>query len=93
MDKIILFELNEVPIRIIEYYCKMRPNSWLAKHFDQLKKFETYCENGGHISPWNTWPTLHRGVTNQKHFISDFNQDLKEVDAEFPPFVENFSRH
>jgi hypothetical protein len=85
MDKIILFELNEVPIRIIEYYCKMRPNSWLAKHFDQLKKFETYCENGGHISPWNTWPTLHRGVTNQKHFISDFNQDLKEVDAEFPP--------
>ncbi len=85
MDKIILFELNEVPIRIIEYFCKMRPNSWLSKNFDGLKKFETYCENGGHISPWNTWPTLHRGVTNQKHFISDFNQNLKEVDAEFPP--------
>ena len=32
MDKIILFELNEVPIRIINYYCKMRPNSWIAKH-------------------------------------------------------------
>lgn len=85
MDKIILFELNEVPVRIIEYYCKMRPNSWLAQNFNRLKKFETYCENGGHISPWNTWPTLHRGVTNQKHFISDFNQDLKDVDAEFPP--------
>lgn len=85
MNKIILFELNEVPIRIIQYYCKMRPNSWIAQHIDSLKKFETYCENGGHISPWNTWPTLHRGVTNEKHFISDFNQDLTEVDAEFPP--------
>lgn len=84
MNKIILFELNEVPIKIINYYRKMRPQSWLAQNMDQLRKFETYCENGGHISPWNTWPTLHRGVTNQKHFISDFNQDLSEVDQEFP---------
>ncbi len=85
MNKIILFELNEVPIRIIEYYRKMRPNSWIAKNFSKLRKFETYSENGGHLSPWNTWPTLHRGVTNEKHFISDFNQDLEAVDAEFPP--------
>lgn len=63
----------------------MRPNSWIAKHIGNFKKFETYCENGGHISPWNTWPTLHRGVTNDKHFISDFNQDLAEVDKAFPP--------
>ncbi len=93
MNKIILFELNEVPIRIIEYYCKMRPNSWLAKHISNLKKFETYCENGGHISPWNTWPTLHRGVTNQKHFISDFNQDLADVDAAFPPIWKILSEN
>lgn len=51
----------------------------------KLRKFETYSENGGHLSPWNTWPTLHRGVTNEHHYISDFNQDLTKVDAEFPP--------
>ena len=63
----------------------MRPNSWIAKNFGRLKKFESYSENSGHLSPWNTWPTLHRGVTSDKHFISDFNQDLSKVDKEYPP--------
>lgn len=63
----------------------MRPNSWIAKNFDKFRKFETYSENPGHLSPWNTWPTLHRGVSSDKHFISDFNQDLSEVDKDFPP--------
>lgn len=85
MQKIILFELNEVPLRIMDYYRKMRPNSWIARNFAHFRKYETYSENGGHLSPWNTWPTLHRGVSNHKHFITDFNQDLNEVDREFPP--------
>lgn len=84
MSKLIFFELNEVPNRIFEYYNQMRPNSWIAKNFSNLKKSTSYSENGGHLSPWNTWPTLHRGVTNAKHFISDFNQNLTEVDKEFP---------
>lgn len=84
MNKIILYELNEVPIRILDYYRKMRPNSWFAKNYDNLKKFETYSENPGHLSPWNTWPTLHRGVASDKHFISDFNQNLTDVNKEFP---------
>ncbi|PCJ82468.1 MAG: hypothetical protein COA57_13125 [Flavobacteriales bacterium] len=85
MKKIILFELNEVPQKIVEYYCKCRPNSTLARIRNSTKKFETYTENKGHLSPWNTWPTLHRGVTNQQHYIADFNQDLTEVDKEYPP--------
>ncbi len=85
MHKLIFFELNEVPVRIFDYYRRVRPGSWLAKNFDAFKKFRTHSENGGHLSPWNTWPTLHRGVSNEKHFISDFNQDLKEIDREFPP--------
>ena len=93
MDKIILFELNEVPIKIIDYYRKMRPQSWMAQNMDRMKKFETYCENGGHISPWNTWPTLHRGVTNQEHFISDFNQDLSEVDKAYPAVWEVLAKN
>ncbi len=51
----------------------------------KMKKFESYSENLGHLSPWGTWPTLHRGVTNDKHFISDFNQDMTDVDKEYPP--------
>lgn len=85
MHKLILFELNEVPIRILDYYREMRPNSWFAKSYLSLKKFESYSENIGHLSPWNTWPTLHRGVTNEKHLISDFNQNLVEVDKVYAP--------
>lgn len=85
MSKIILFELNEVPLKIFHYYIKLRPNSWLAKNFGKFKKYETVTENQGHLSPWNTWPTLHRGVSNDKHYISEFNQNLKDVDQEFAP--------
>lgn len=85
MGKLILFELNEVPWRIFDHYRSIRPNSWIARHFPAFKKYETISENQGHLSPWNTWPTVHRGVANGSHFISDFNQDLTEVDREFPP--------
>lgn len=84
MNKIILFELNEVPIRILEYYKTMRPKSWIANNFEIFNKYETYSENVGHLSPWNTWPTLHRGVSDEKHFISELNQDLVEVNKAYP---------
>jgi hypothetical protein len=93
MNKLILFELNEVPIKIMDYYRTMRPDSWIAKNFDRFNKFESYSENIGHLSPWNTWPTLHRGVSNEKHLISDFNQNLQEVDREFPPIWKILSDH
>lgn len=83
--KIIFFELNEVPYKIIHHFCKFYPESFLAKVFTQGKKYETYSEDEGHLSPWITWPTVHRGVTNGKHFISDFGQDLNEQEKEFPP--------
>ena len=92
MNKIILFELNEVPRRIIDYYRSVRPESWIANNFDKFKKYETFSENQGHLSPWNTWPTVHRGVSNDKHYISDFNQDLSEVDEEFPPIWNLLSK-
>lgn len=85
MSKIILFEVNEVPTRIFEYYIGIRKNSWIAENFSKFKKYNTVTENEGHLSPWNTWPTLHRGVPSSKHFIADFGQDLEEMDNEFPP--------
>ncbi len=83
--KIILFELNEVPLKIIRFFIKARPHSALAKIFPHSTQYETYTEDGGHLSPWVTWPTLHRGVTNHQHGISDFGQPLQEVDQQFPP--------
>ena len=83
--KIIFFELNEVPFRIILLFCKLYPESALAKIMARGRKYETFSEDQGHLSPWVTWPTVHRGVTNDKHFISDFGQDLNDQEKQFPP--------
>ena len=82
--KMIFFELNEVPYRIIHHFCRLYPESALAKVYNHGRKYETYSEDQGHLSPWVTWPTVHRGVTNEKHFISDFGQDLNDQEREFP---------
>ena len=82
--KVILFELNEVPYKVIHHFCKLYPESNLARVLKKGRKYETYAEDQGHLSPWITWPTVHRGVTNEKHFISDFGQDLDEQEKEYP---------
>lgn len=84
-QKIILFELNEVPLRVVDEFCRWRPDSTLARCLPRCRQYETFTEDRGHLSPWITWPTLHRGVTNERHFLHDFGQDLTEVDREFPP--------
>lgn len=91
-EKIILFELNEVPTKIIDYFVRLRPNSWLAETAKSRKEYSTFMPNTGHLSPWNTWPSFHRGVSNDKHFLSDFNQDTTEVDREFPPIWSKLSQ-
>lgn len=82
--KIIFFELNEVPYKVIHHFCKLYPESNLAKVLKRGRKYETFAEDQGHLSPWITWPTVHRGVTNEEHFISDFGQDLTDQEEQFP---------
>lgn len=90
--KIIFYELNEVPLRIIEHFAALRPNSTLAKLRNRSRIYETFTEDSGHLSPWVTWPTLHRGVTNEFHEITDFGADLSLVDAEYPVLWDMLSK-
>jgi hypothetical protein len=85
MRKIVFFELNEVPHPIVEKFCQWQPRSTLATVLPRCTSYETFSEDEGILSPWITWPTLHRGVTNQKHLVSNFGQSLNDVDAEYPP--------
>ena len=59
--KLILYELNEVPHRVIVEYIKIRPNSNLAKIISISEYCHTYTEDDGELHPWSTWPTIHRG--------------------------------
>lgn len=85
MRKIILFEINEVPFRVIDYYCEKRPNSTLARIITRSRQYETVTEDSIALDPWISWPTMHRGVPDQKHQILHLGQVLDTVDLHYPP--------
>lgn len=91
-QKIIFFELNEVPFRVIDAFVGWRPRSTLARLLPFCRQYETYSEDISGLSPWKTWPSVHRGVNDEQHMIYDLGQDLSEVDREFPPIWKLLAR-
>ena len=83
--RIVLFELNEVPWRIVDEFIADHPHSALARILPISRSYTSVAADRGHLSPWTTWPTLHRGVNDEQHMIASFGQDLSEVDREYPP--------
>lgn len=80
----IVYELNEVPKKLFEFYSDAFPHSAFAKLRNNSRLFETVTADVGSLSPWVTWPTMHRGVSNLDHTISDLGQDLRLINNEFP---------
>ena len=89
---LVVYELNEVPEKVLEYYVATHPESALAQIVAHGTFVKTYATDSGVLSPWITWPTVHRGVTNERHCIANFGQDLSEVDEEYPPIWNLLSR-
>lgn len=85
---VILFELNEVPWRVVDDYVEHNPDSVLARTLPRSVCFDTVAADLGHLSPWTTWPTLHRGVNGEMHMIGDLGQDHTKADAAYPPIWE-----
>lgn len=81
---IIVYELNEVPRRLFDFYADAFPTSAFAQLRNQSNLFETLTADVGSLSPWITWPTMHRGVSNIDHEISELGQTLTTVNKEFP---------
>ena len=84
MPKLLCYELNEVPWKVIDYYVQTRPNSALKQLLQHSHQFTTNTVDSGELHPWSTWPTMHRGVSNDQHEIRSLNQDLKCAEP-FPP--------
>jgi hypothetical protein len=83
--RFVLFELNEVPLRVVRHFADRHPHSAFAKILAKGRRWDTVTPDQGHLSPWITWPTLHRGVSSAKHHIVALGQDVGEVNAHFPP--------
>ena len=90
--RFVLFELNEVPLRVAEYYADNHPQSAFAKILMRGDRWNIFTSDEGHLSPWITWPTLHRGVDSKEHHIVALGQDRTEVDEQYPPVWELLAR-
>jgi hypothetical protein len=92
---IILFELNEVPYKVLNWYCELKPNSHLAKLSAKSRQYRTYIGEKGDrsLQPVATWSTLHRGVTAEKHRVRAFGQPLDKADSEYPPIWRILAEH
>ena len=82
--KTIVFELNETPWRVLDWYAARHPRSAFSRLLATAEAFTTVCDDAGELHPWVTWPTLHRGVGQAEHGIAHLGQDLRPVDETFP---------
>lgn len=83
--RLLLLEANEIPLCIFRRYAARNPSSSIAKMFNEGIVYETFAEDEGHLHPWSTWPTVHRGIHNRMHGLKDFGQDLDKLDRKYPP--------
>lgn len=71
---VILYELNEVPWKIIDYYTERRPNSYLAEILRRGQSITTRHDDSRYgLSPWRTWPSFHSSRYDHNSF--DLGQD------------------
>lgn len=76
--RIILYELNEVPWAVIDYYTRQK-KTVLGQILSQSTQLTTFTKDTGELHPWVTWPTVHRGVYNDIHKISFINQEILDT--------------
>ncbi len=84
MNKLIIYELNELPRKLLDYYISLKPNSNLSNFKKHGKDLNTFTTDKGELHPWTTWPTFYRGVDNTVHGITSLNQNI-ECEKEYPP--------
>lgn len=93
MKNVVLIELNEVPFKVIDYFCRNRPASVTSAVLERSSQFTTICEDRVELDPWISWPTLHRGVNDHEHGIYHLGQILTEADRCFPPLWRILADH
>ena len=82
--KLIIYELNELPRRLLEYYILINPDCNFKKLKLYGKDLDTFTTDSGELHPWTTWPTFYRGVDNSRHKITSINQDI-DSEEKYPP--------
>ena len=92
---VILFELNEVPYRVLDWYSELKPKSHIAKLAAGSRQYRTYIgeTDDQSLQPVATWSTLHRGVPADQHRVRAFGQPLEKADSDYPPIWRILAEH
>jgi hypothetical protein len=69
---VILYELNEVPWSVVDYYVAKRPASNLAALLREGQSLTT-TNSSDDLQPWRTWPTFHTSMYDHNSY--DLGQD------------------
>ncbi|MCC0175593.1 hypothetical protein I4641_01180 [Waterburya agarophytonicola K14] len=74
-NKAIVIEVNEVPLRILRHYQKLKPNSHIGHLFEKSLILETKAEDvdRSDLYPSQTWGSLNTGVEYDLHKIHWYN--------------------
>ena len=75
MRPVLLLEVNEVPLRVFRKYSADPRFPNLRKFVESSLLVETLITDEGELSPWCTWPTIHRGLKKKDHGILHLGQD------------------
>lgn len=75
MTPILLLEINEIPWRLIDRYIDRPEYPHIRAFFAGSHHFTSRAVDTGELSPWVTWPSLHRGMNNEQHGIRNLGQD------------------
>lgn len=77
MKPILLLEINEIPWRLIKLYKDNDSYPHIKEFFSKSCSYTSLAVDTGELSPWVTWPSLHRGMPNTEHKIYNLGQDPK----------------
>ncbi|MDJ0532446.1 MAG: hypothetical protein QNJ70_08110 [Xenococcaceae cyanobacterium MO_207.B15] len=74
-QKAIVIEINEVPLRVLNYYKKFNPNSTIAHLLSQSLVLQTEAKDveESFLYPSQTWASLNTGVPDDLHKIHWYN--------------------
>ncbi len=76
MSRVLFLEINEVPYRLIDKYAGSGHFPSIHEFFSRATQYESIAVDKGELSPWVTWPTVHRGMSADSHKIFNLGQDV-----------------
>jgi len=87
-SKVLIFELNEVPYKVIDQFIADHPKSTLASMLPKSARRHSHLPDTGQMHPKTSWHTFHRGVPDHVHGYREYNQIEAPGQYANPTFLE-----